>query len=153
MVARTAVALLALWLGAADAALEVEDAAGGRLTLALGAGERALVVHFWASWCPECGEELPGLERALRGCPAEVRVLAVNVAESTDVARRFLERHNSALPLYRDPEGRVWRRLARGLPANLIWTRASRRTEVGPKNPSEWHGLLESLGCRSMTIP
>jgi thiol-disulfide isomerase/thioredoxin len=123
------------------------------VTLALGEDERALVVHFWASWCPECGEELPGLERAVRDCAGEVRVVAVNVAEPADVARRFLERHASALPLFRDPDGRVWRRLARGLPANLIWTRASRRVEVGPKDPSEWGRLLSSLGCRSMKIP
>jgi thiol-disulfide isomerase/thioredoxin len=153
LVARTAAALLTLWLGTADAALEVENAAGERVALALGADERALVVHFWASWCPDCGEELPGLERAARDCAGDMRVVAVNVGESADVARRFLERHNSALPLFRDPEGRVWRRLARGLPANLIWTRAGRRTEVGPKTPSDWEILLRSLGCHSMKIP
>lgn len=153
MVARTAAALLTLWLGAADSPLEVENAAGERVTLALGAEERALVVHFWASWCPECEDELPGLERAVRACAADVRVLAVNVAEPVDVARRFLERHNSALPLYRDPDGRVWRRLARGLPANLVWTRASRHTEVGPKSPSEWKEILHGLGCRSGKDP
>jgi thiol-disulfide isomerase/thioredoxin len=131
----------------------VENAAGERVTLALGAEERALVVHFWASWCPECARELPGLERAVQDCAASVRVLAVNVAEPADVARRFLERHNSTLPLYRDPDGRVWRRLARGLPANLIWTREGRRTEVGPKSPSEWQETFHSLGCRFVKNP
>jgi thiol-disulfide isomerase/thioredoxin len=153
LVARTAVALLTLFLAAAGGPLEVENAAGERVALALGEGERALVVHFWASWCPDCAGELPGLERAVRDCAGSVRVLAVNVAEPADVARRFLERHNSALPLYRDPDGRVWRRLARGLPANLIWTRASRHTEVGPKSPSEWQGIMQSLGCPSMKNP
>lgn len=147
MVARTAAALLALWLGAGEAPLEVENAAGERIALALGADERALVVHFWASWCPECEEELPELERAQRDCPAEVRVVALNVGEPAEVARRFLERHGSSLALFRDPEGHVWRRLARGLPANLIWTRTGRRTEVGPKTPSAWRSLLASFGC------
>jgi thiol-disulfide isomerase/thioredoxin len=121
------------------------------VALALGAGERALVVHFWASWCPECEKELPVLEHAIRDCSNEngVRVVAVNVGESIDVARRFLERQGSALPLLRDPEGRVWRTLARGLPANLIWTRSGRRTEVGPKPPTAWESLLRGLGCLS----
>ena len=66
MVARTAAALLALWLGAGEAPLEVEDATGARVALALGADERALVVHFWASWCLECAEELPALEQPER---------------------------------------------------------------------------------------
>lgn len=157
MVARTAAALLTglLALGGAaadDDALRVEDAAGAPVELALGADETALVVHFWASWCPECSDELPFLERIMRDCSKEngIRVVAVNVAEPSDDARRFLERHGSALPLLRDPEGRVWRRFARGLPANLIWTRAGRRSEVGGKAPSEWESLLSNLGCHSM---
>jgi thiol-disulfide isomerase/thioredoxin len=109
------------------------------------------VVHFWASWCPECKEELPRLERSIADCSNDkgVRIVAVNVGESADDARRFLERHGSSLPLLRDPEGRVWRRLARGLPANLIWTPEGRRTEVGPKSPTAWHDLLRRLGCET----
>ena len=147
MVAGTAAALLALSLAAGDAPLEVENAAGERVALALDADERALVVHFWASWCPECEAELPELARVQRDCGGDVRVMAVNVGESADVARRFLERHGSGLALFRDPEGHVWRRFARGLPANLIWTRAGQRAEVGPKAPSAWRSLLASLGC------
>ena len=154
MVTRTAAAVLAalLALGASSPALQVENAAGERVALALDPDERALLVHFWASWCPECEEELPGLERAMRDCTYEVRVVAVNVGESTDVARRFLERHGSGLPLLRDPDGRVWRALARGLPANLIWTRAGRRVEVGPHAPDGWRRLLGGLGCHSMNF-
>jgi thiol-disulfide isomerase/thioredoxin len=152
MVARTALALLTLLLvmGGAPAALQVENAAGERVTLTLADGERALVVHFWATWCPECKEELPGLERAARDCGGAVRVVAVNVGEPVEVARRFLERQGTTLPLLRDPEGRVWRELARGLPANLIWTRLERRVEVGPHVFEDWGRLLRELGCRSM---
>jgi thiol-disulfide isomerase/thioredoxin len=109
------------------------------------------VVHFWASWCPECKEELPVLERAIRDCSKEkgVRIMVVNVGESTDEARRFLEREGSALPLLRDPEGAVWRTLARGLPANVLWTREGRRTDVGPKSPAAWRSLFQGLGCQA----
>jgi len=151
VVARLALALLVpLLIGGAPGALEVENAAGERVTVSLGGEERALVVHFWATWCPECQEELPGLERAARACAGGVRVVAVNVGEPSDVAQRFLERIGSRLGLLRDPEGRVWRELARGLPANLIWTRTQRRVEVGPHVPEEWQRLLWDLGCRFM---
>ena len=29
------------------------------------------VLHFWATWCPECVEELPELALAARGCGDE----------------------------------------------------------------------------------
>ena len=103
-----------------------------------------------AAWCPECKEELPGLERAARDCGGAVRVAPVNVGEPVEVARRFLEQQGTTLPLLRDPEGRVWRELARGLPANLIWTRLERRVEVGPHVFEDWGRLLRELGCRSM---
>jgi peroxiredoxin len=121
---------------------------GERVELALEAGERALVVHFWAAWCPECAEELPVLERALRACEgAPVRVVMVNVAESPRTIASFREAHGLALPVLRDPDGEVWRRFARGLPANLTWTPEARRAELGPRDEAAWKRALAELGC------
>src|SRR5206468_246473 len=64
---------LALWLlGAAPPApLEVEGPGGESVALAPRDG-RALVVHFWATWCPSCVEEVPELLRAAAGCAGAV---------------------------------------------------------------------------------
>lgn len=146
--------LLVLAAGAAsEAPLEALGADGERVELSLGADGGALIVHFWASWCPECAEELPQLEAAAARCAATVRVAAVNVGESQAVAERFRARHGLRLPLLRDPDGKLFRRFARGLPANLIWTRDGRRVVTGPYRREQWEAELASLGCEREKEP
>lgn len=49
---------------------------------------RALIVCFWASWCPHCRNELAALERLQRAVPAEhFRVVLVNTEPSDDWRR------------------------------------------------------------------
>ena len=57
-----------------------------------------------------------------------------------------------SLPLLRDPEGKLWRRFARGLPANLIQMRKSQSVVTGPYGEAEWEERLQALGC-SMKRP
>lgn|GEM_PF-6643526 len=133
-------------------ALALERLDGSAERLALAPGERALLVHFWASWCPDCERELPRLARAARRCDgAGVRVVAVNAGESADEVARFLDEHGlrgADLPHLRDPRGRAWRTTgARGLPANVVWTGAGRRVEVGPRDAAAWERALAELGC------
>ena len=52
-----------------------------------------------------------------------------------------------SLPLLRDPEGKLWRRFARGLPANLIQTRNGQSVVTGPYGEPEWEERLRALGC------
>ena len=147
---------LALAAGAAradEAPLEALGADGERVELSRGDGSSALIVHFWASWCPECVEELPRLEAAAERCAATVRVAAVNVGESLAAAESFRARHGSRLPLLRDPDGKLFRRFARGLPANLIWTRDGRRVVTGPYRREQWEEQLAALGCGPTKSP
>src|SRR5262249_14683481 len=60
-------------LGAGPAALEVEGPGGESVALAPREG-RALVVHFWATWCPSCVDEVSGLARAAEGCAGTLAV-------------------------------------------------------------------------------
>jgi len=147
-----ALALVALALAASGARaaepIVVTGSDGATQRLVLGEGESALIVHFWASWCPECARELPTLARAAAHCANVIRVAAVNVGESADAAETFLSRHQVALPLLRDPAGKLWRKFARGLPANLIRTRDGDQVLSGPYSESAWEQRLRALGCR-----
>lgn len=136
---------LAAWGGEA---LSLTRPGGGAVTLRPAAGQ-VLLLHFWATWCPECLDDLASLQRAAAGCPEErVRVLAVNVGESADDARAFASRHHLQLPLLLDPKGAVWREVdGRGLPLNLFWSREERRTDVGPRDEARWRAELAALGC------
>jgi thiol-disulfide isomerase/thioredoxin len=134
--------------GAEAGALALEDLDGKPVELSLDAGEAALLVHFWATWCPSCVEELSVLDAAARRCGAQVRVVAVNVAEDAEKIRRFVSEHALELRQLRDVRGDVWRRLSgRGLPVNLIWTPRGRRLEQGPREAKRWKQILEEIGC------
>lgn len=53
---------------------------------------RVVLVSFWASWCPPCLVEMPGLQRlAKRLAERPFAVLAVNVGERPNQLRRALK--------------------------------------------------------------
>jgi len=84
---------------AADS-LRLEDLEGTAVELAPAAGG-ALVIHFWATWCPSCKHELGALDRAARGCDAaRVAVVAVDVGEKPSTVREYLAESPLALRLF-----------------------------------------------------
>jgi thiol-disulfide isomerase/thioredoxin len=111
--------------------------------------EQMLVLHFWATWCPTCVEDIRHLQNAASACSKErVRVVLVNVGEGDAVIREFVKEHDVRLPVLRDPKGRLWRRIdGRGLPANLFWSTERKKTDVGPKTEKEWQSILALQGC------
>ena len=146
------VASLALLAAAATPEpIELRSLDGADVRVARDPGESALVLHFWASWCPECREELPALERVAHACDAaRVRVLAVNVGETAEQARHFVEEHGLTLRVLLDERGRAWRRAGlRGLPANLVWTADGVQRSEGPGSAARWRAQLAALGCHA----
>ena len=140
---------LALLAASAPEPLSLQTPDGAAVEVARQPDE-ALVVHFWASWCPDCAGELPVLDREARACgPAShVRVVAVNAGESAEQARSFLAEHGVSLPLLLDAGGRAWRRAGlRGVPSNLVWTRDGVQRSEGPWNAERWRDQLAALGC------
>jgi thiol-disulfide isomerase/thioredoxin len=143
-----AIALLAAGPAVGES-LQLESLDGSAVTLAAPPGV-ALVVHFWATWCPSCRGELSDLDRAARACDGRTtQVVAVDVGEDAATVRAFLgERQPLALPVLLDRDGRVWRRSGgREMPANLIWTAAGRSWSFGPSSAQAWRDRLTGLGC------
>ena len=67
---------------------------------------KLLVVHFWATWCAPCEEELPGLLAWWKEAKADPRIelVAVSVDEEWKVVDGFLaKRTGTDLPLALDP--------------------------------------------------
>jgi len=89
------------------ATLALEDLSGTRHTLGDYRG-RVVLVNFWASWCPPCIIEMPGMQRLkekLAGRP--FTILAVNVRESPGVIWKFRKLVRVDFPLLLDREGQA----------------------------------------------
>ena len=144
----SAVALGLLGAGPPQA-IELRSLAGQEVRITHATGEPDVVLHFWATWCPECAEELPSLAGAARACdPARVRVLAVNAGEAPALVKAYVAEHAFALPVVLDPGGRAWRQAGFfGLPSNLVWTAQGVTTSSGPTSGDRWRERLADLGC------
>ena len=71
---------------------------------------KVVVVNFWATWCPPCREEMPALQR-VAASEADVVVLEVDLMESADKARSFLDSLAlDRLQLVLDTDGATTRR-------------------------------------------
>ncbi|MEQ8444531.1 MAG: TlpA disulfide reductase family protein [Pelagibacterium sp.] len=84
----------------------VRDAAGERAVLAdLVAGPT--ILHFWATWCAPCLEELPQLDAFAEGLePGELVVVSVDTAGYERIVR-YLDDLGVALDSYQQVEGNV----------------------------------------------
>jgi cytochrome c biogenesis protein CcmG/thiol:disulfide interchange protein DsbE len=65
---------------------------------------KIVVLNFWATWCPPCVEETPGLNRLQRHIASRNGVV-LGVAADEDLAayEKFLRDQGVIFPTYRDP--------------------------------------------------
>ena len=57
-------------------------------------GGKLLLLNFWATWCPPCIEEIPGLNDMARELgPKGLVILGVSVDKDADVYKKFLQRN------------------------------------------------------------
>jgi thiol-disulfide isomerase/thioredoxin len=66
-----------------------------------------LWVNFMATWCPQCIDELPMMERYNRQLEGAMTILVVDVGEDRRTVSEFMEQVEFELPVGVDPEGRV----------------------------------------------
>ncbi|MEW8508076.1 MAG: protein disulfide oxidoreductase [Candidatus Thiodiazotropha sp.] len=81
-------------------------------------GERPLLVHFWASWCPVCKLESGGIASLAMDYP--VVSVAMQSGSESEITE-FLRQNQLQLPVINDPNGKLaaaWR--VSGVPTSYI---------------------------------
>lgn len=70
---------------------------------------KIVVLNFWASWCyPACYEEAPVLEATWKTFrDKDVVVVGVDIQDTEEAGRAFIEQFNLTFPNLRDTEGKV----------------------------------------------
>ena len=137
---KTFAAILLLWSAAAVQTIEpgrgltevpghppapdfdLEDIDGEHHKLADYRGQ-AMVVNFWATWCPPCRAEMPSMERAWRIMKKEggMVMIAINVGEDEDAIFQFTAEHPVTFPILLDRDSSVVSAWAvRGLPTTYV---------------------------------
>ena len=75
---------------------------GGTVSLADLRG-KVVMVHFWATWCPPCVEEIPTLDRLYRSLAGkDFLMLAVSEDESGEAVVSFIQQNKLNLPILMD---------------------------------------------------
>jgi thiol-disulfide isomerase/thioredoxin len=88
-------------------AFVLSDLSGADVRLAAQQG-RVVLVHFFATWCEPCREELPALKRLVeRSAAKPVAVLAISVGEVDARVVRFMEGLPVNFPVLLDRERAV----------------------------------------------
>ncbi|MBN2606396.1 MAG: TlpA family protein disulfide reductase [Thiotrichales bacterium] len=69
---------------------------------------KALLINFWATWCPHCVEEIPSMNRALRQLDADhFAMVSVSYREPKSVVKPFTEKVAVDFPVLLDEKGEV----------------------------------------------
>lgn len=95
------------WKGGPTPPLALNDLNGKPVKLADYRG-KAVMVQFWATYCPPCLKEMPSmmrLEQKLAGKP--FAILAVNMGETEKEVRDFLKKLNVDFTILMDSDGKA----------------------------------------------
>ena len=80
---------------------------GGRIRLEELRG-RAVLINFWASWCPPCRDEAPVLEAAWKTYKeGQVTFVGINIQDKEPDARAFIDEFGITYKNGWDPTARV----------------------------------------------
>jgi thiol-disulfide isomerase/thioredoxin len=115
-----------------DLELRRPDGSAFRLSETRG---RPLVLHFWATWCPPCRDELPAL--LTYAAEGDVPVLTVSLDRDWQAVRRFLGREPPrALAIARGADIEEAFDV-RGLPATFVVNRSG-SLRLRMDGPRDW---------------
>ena len=85
--------------------LPIFDRQGKKVDMSKEKG-RFVLIHFWATWCPPCVDEIPELSKFWEEYKgrSDIVFYVVSVDKDWKTVEDFNAKHPNNLPMYRDPE-------------------------------------------------
>ncbi|MDQ7824512.1 MAG: TlpA disulfide reductase family protein [Candidatus Eremiobacteraeota bacterium] len=125
----------------------LHDLKGDAITLSEVYGKKAVLLVFWATWCPSCREEIPELKKLAESMKGKnFEILAVSVKESAKTLQAFAEKEAIPYRVLNDWDGQVAKQYGLvGVPTNFIIDRKGAVHYSGHALPDDPHALLEPL--------
>ena len=116
---------------------------------------KVVLVNFWATWCPPCLAELPGMQRLADRMAAEAfEILTINVGESPFRVAKFLKLVGVRLTALLDDKGEIFQAWGATIYPTSFVLDSEGRIRYVAYGPLEWDGedvvatLLELLPSR-----
>jgi peroxiredoxin len=103
---RAGAAELQRWTAGAQPIFSLPNTAGADVALEAARGH-VVLVHFFATWCEPCREELPALNRLTARAGGNVKVLAIAVADADRSVQRFFATTPVDFPILLDRDRAV----------------------------------------------
>lgn len=132
-------------VGAAPVGFTLETPDGERVSLERFLGEKAVLLAFWATWCPSCSKAIPELN-ALRTGPLSdrIEILAVDYQESREKVAAFAAAKDIAYTVLLDTNGGVSRAYGiTGIPMYILISREGRIVYADHVLPASLERYLE----------
>ncbi|MGB1108804.1 MAG: TlpA family protein disulfide reductase [Gammaproteobacteria bacterium] len=92
-------------------AIELTTSDGRLINIGQAHQGKAMLINFWATWCPHCVEEIPSMNRAMKlleGQPFEM--VSISFKDSDEVMADFLSKIDVHFPVLMDYDGQVSKR-------------------------------------------
>jgi peroxiredoxin len=103
---------------------------------------QAVVLNIWATWCPPCREEMPGLEELHQTYADQgLRVVGVSIdgRSATGEIQRFVDDTSLTFTILHDPEERITRAFRTvGVPETILIDREGRVVQ-------RWIGKIDPM--------
>ena len=135
--------------GAPPPAFHLASLAGNEVAFPAQTSGQVVAIRFWADWCPFCASEMTQLEPLYRRYRDQgLRILAINVRQDADTARRFVAKLGISYEALLDSDGRVARSYGvLGLPTTFFVDRSGRLRGkvVGESTPEVFERMLREM--------
>lgn len=82
---------------------------GETITLSDYEGEKAVVLDFFATWCPNCRRDMPKLSKMYEKYKDDVEVIGVNLREDEGKVADFISSRDISFPIVFDPSSQIAR--------------------------------------------
>jgi len=116
--------------------LTLETPGGDSVSLGRLAGDKPVLLVFWATWCPICAEEVPKINEVQSRLSDRLRILAIDFLESGEKVRKFMKAKNVSYTVLLDRNGKAAQAYrVVGIPTYVILDRQGKVAYFGNELP------------------